>query len=260
VTNDDGIDSEGLWHLAAAAAQAGLDVVVAAPATDASGSGSAMHIAAEDGLVEMLRRDLPAPAAGIPAYALKATPAFIVVLALRGAFGPAPQYVLSGINRGANTGKGVLSSGTLAAALVALPHGVPAAAFSLDIRDEAGEPEASAARPEWATAALVAGQVIPVLGGLPPEVALNVNVPDVPPDRLGAIRQTTLAQIGPAEMTMAPSADGYLKLSFPEHGRHAEPGSDFAVLSAGQVSVTPVRGMSDAPSLSLPWPATVQLR
>ena len=77
VTNDDGIGSEGLWHLAAAAAQAGFDVVVAAPAGEASGTGTAIQAVQAGGRIEVQRHKLPAPAAGIPAFAVAATPSFM---------------------------------------------------------------------------------------------------------------------------------------------------------------------------------------
>ncbi|HEY2577690.1 MAG TPA: 5'/3'-nucleotidase SurE [Streptosporangiaceae bacterium] len=259
MTNDDGIDSEGLWHLAAAVAQAGLDVVVAAPASDASGIGSAIKADQDgDGRVKVQRRELPGPAAGIPAYALTATPGFIVVIAMRGAFGAAPQYVLSGINRGANTGRGVLSSGTVAAALIALANGVPAAAFSLDVEDPPGGP--LVARPEWPTAAFVAGQVILALADLPPNVALSVNIPNLPPARLGGTHRTTLAAFGAIQAPVTPTAEGYLQLGLPPAAYLPDPGSDSAVLASGCVSVTPLRGVSDVTAVSLPWPAVAAPR
>lgn len=259
VTNDDGIDSPGLWHLAAAAVLAGLDVVVAAPARDESGIGSAIKADhGADGRIEVQSRELPGPAAGIPAYALKATPGFIVVVAMRGAFGPVPRYVLSGINRGANTGRGVMSSGTVAAALIALPNGVTSAAFSLHVRDLPGQPPV--ARPEWDTAQLVAGQIIPALADLPPEVALSVNIPDLPADQLGGIHQTTLATFGTIQASMTPPADGHLQLSFPPSPHPPDPGSDLAVLNSGRVSVTPLRGVSEVTSAPLPWSAAAQLQ
>jgi 5'-nucleotidase len=266
VTNDDGIDSEGLWHLAAAAVRAGFDVEVVAPAGDASGSGSAIRAVQQDGRVEVQTRELPGPAVGLTGYALRATPAFIVVAAIRGAFGPPPQYVLSGINRGANTGRGVLSSGTVAAALVALPHDVAAVAFSLDVKDDGSQPAAAAdgspmtaGQPEWLTAGLVARQIIPVLADLPAGVALSVNVPNLPPAQLGSICQTTLARFGAIQTTMAPAAEGYLRLNAPDPVRDSPPGSDSAALACGHVSVTALRGISEIASLTLPWPSLAEL-
>ena len=66
ITNDDGIDSPGLWTLAAGARDAGLDVVVAAPHVDASGVGASLQAVREDGRIRLHPRELP-DLAGVPA-------------------------------------------------------------------------------------------------------------------------------------------------------------------------------------------------
>ena len=53
ITNDDGIDSPGLWALAAAARDAGLEVVVAAPHRDSSGVGTSVPSVQDDGRTEV---------------------------------------------------------------------------------------------------------------------------------------------------------------------------------------------------------------
>ena len=133
VTNDDGIDSPGLHELAAAAAALGHAVVVAAPAAEASGSGAAMSGAGPGARITLDRRVLPG-LGGIPGYAVRSAPAFIAFAAAHQAFGGRPGLLLSGINRGPNTGLAVLHSGTVGAALTAANHGIPAAAFSLRLR------------------------------------------------------------------------------------------------------------------------------
>lgn len=248
VTNDDGIGSEGLWYLAAAAAAAGLDVVVAAPAGEASGTGSAIKAASQNGRVAIERRTLPGPAEGIPAYAIDATPAFIVFAAVRGAFGPEPRYVLAGINRGPNTGRAVLHSGTVAAAMTAAGYGLTAAAFSLDIRAASGPPE-------WATAAQVAGQVLPVLPDVPGAVVVNVNVPNLPAGRLAGIRRARLASFGAVQTTMDTATEGFLQVNLSDTRDEPEAGSDSAALAAGYASLTPLRPVCEASLDSLPWPA-----
>ncbi|MDQ1537680.1 MAG: 5/3-nucleotidase, partial [Actinomycetota bacterium] len=157
VTNDDGIESVGLRVLAAAGVQAGLEVVVAAPSSEYSGSSAALtafesggHLILDDveldGLV--VRRSV----------AVDASPAYITMAAVAGTFGPPPELVLSGINRGPNTGQSILHSGTVGAALTASTHGCPGIAFSL-----------AAAQPtEFATAAAVAGRVLAWVGTLKP--------------------------------------------------------------------------------------------
>lgn len=248
VTNDDGVGSEGLWHLAAAAAEAGLDPLIAAPAGEASGSGSALSGIWDGNRVEIEHRELPGVAAGIPAYAIRATPAFIALVAARGAFGFRPRFVLSGVNNGPNLGRGVMHSGTVSAALTAAAQGVPAAAFSLDTRGQDG-------RPEWATAAMVARQVIPVLLGRPDAAVLSVNIPGIAAGRLRGIRRASLAAPGVVQVAMAGSAGNYLQISVPGPPGEPEPGSDSAVLAAGYASVTPLRGVGEASPGGLPWPA-----
>jgi 5'-nucleotidase len=248
VTNDDGIDSEGLWHLAAVAVAAGLDVLVAAPVGEASGSGSAIKASQDHGQVQIQRRELPAPAQLVPAYAIRATPAFIVFAAARGAFGGRPRYVLSGINRGPNTGRAVLHSGTVAAAMTATGYGLPAVAFSLDVHEQSGTPE-------WETAAAVAAEVLRALPEIPGGVVLNVNVPNVPPGRLRGIRHARLASFG-AVQTIVPSsaADGYLQqVNVSEQRDEPELGSDSAALAAGYASVTPLRSVCEVAPDGLPW-------
>ena len=185
ITNDDGIGSEGLRVLARAAVQAGWDVVVAAPERQASGSGAAMTMVQSGGRVIAERHTLPGLET-VPAYAVQGTPAFIAFTAVRGAFGPRPDYLLSGVNLGPNTGQVVLHSGTVGAAMTAANHGVRAAAFSLDA-------EGDAAAVEWDSAADVAAQILPALRDIKPGIVLNVNVPNIPKDRINGIRQARLA-------------------------------------------------------------------
>src|SRR5579884_3778794 len=105
VTNDDGVHSEGLKVLAAAAAERDMDVMVVAPAFDASGSSASMTAVATEGRVMVER--VEGKAWG-DVLAVQGPPAFIVRAAMFGAFGPPPDLVLSGVNRGLNTGRAIL--------------------------------------------------------------------------------------------------------------------------------------------------------
>ena len=246
VTNDDGIDSEGLRLLAEAAARAGLAAVVAAPAMQASGSSAAMTATAPDGRIVVQRRKL-AGLEGVAAYAVEAAPGFIAFIAIRGAFGLTPDLVLSGINRGPNTGRAVLHSGTVGAAMTAATVGVRAAAFSLDV-PPGGEPQ-------WQTGAAVAAQIIPALRDLPPGVVLNVNIPNLPPDQVRGIRRAHLAEFGAVQVTIVETAEDHLQVTMAESGRKPEAGSDSALLADGYASVTPLQPVCEAPQSWLPWPA-----
>src|SRR5215203_5212209 len=81
VTNDDGIDSPGLHALAAAARDAGLEVVVAAPAEQASGTSASLAAVQREGRTVVARRELPG-LPDVPAWAVDAQPGHIVVAAL----------------------------------------------------------------------------------------------------------------------------------------------------------------------------------
>jgi 5'-nucleotidase len=247
VTNDDGISSEGLRQLALAAAASGLTPVVAAPAQESSGSSAAMTSVATNGRIVVERREL-AGLDGVAAYAVEAVPAFIAFTGARGAFGASPDLVLSGINRGPSTGWAVLHSGTVGAAMTAATSGVQSVAFSLDVGHGDGGPQ-------WPTAAAVVAEVIKALEELPPGVVLNVNIPNVPHERLRGIRYGSLAEFGVVQLSVVETAEDHVQVSMTELGGNAEPGSDSALLADGYASVTALRPVCEASASWLDvWP------
>jgi 5'-nucleotidase len=243
VTNDDGIGSEGLLALAQACASTGLEVVVAAPDGEASGTSAAMTANMSAGHVKVKRAEI----GGLPGYAVGAYPAFIAFTALRGAFGPPPGLLVSGINLGPNTGRAVLHSGTVGAAMTAANSGVQAAAFSLDVRSVAEERH-------WATAAGVAREVLPALRSLPRGVLLNVNVPNVPADRLAGIRAARLGDVATVEVTVTEEGQDSLRVGIREATGEPAADSDSALLAAGYATVTPLRSVCEGALTVLPWP------
>src|SRR5215469_12511841 len=201
VTNDDGIDFEGIRHLARAARDAGLDVVVAAPAHEASGSGAALRGVQSEGKVLMDERTIDG-LDGVPCYAVEASPAFITRIALRGGFGDRPDVVLSGINRGSNTGRNVVHSGTVGAAVSGYASGVRGLAVSL----RGDEPV------HWDTAVAITRLVIPFLITIAEPCLLNLNVPDVEPSAVLGLRQAPLAAFGTVQTTVIETGIGYVRI------------------------------------------------
>ncbi|MER7164686.1 5'/3'-nucleotidase SurE [Micromonospora sp. NPDC000207] len=256
VTNDDGIAAPGIQELARAAVQRGLDVVVAAPQEEMSGTGAAMTAVERDGHVVVHQQSLPG-LPDVPAYAVSGSPGFITLIGLHGAFGPAPTVVLSGINRGANAGRAVLHSGTVGAAFTAGANGCRALAVSLDVLNagdatpgSGGAAVAAAAlvrdaERHWSTAARVALDLLPRLTALPVEDILNVNVPDRPYDRLLGVRRGSLASFGQVQMTVAEAGHGFVRTSLEEPGEALPPGSDLALLAEGYASVTAIRAITE---------------
>lgn len=262
ITNDDGIDAPGLRQLAAAATRAGCQVTVAAPLHEASGMSAAMTAVTEHAKVIVEPRELPGLDT-VPAYGVSASPSYIVVLATLGAFGPAPEMVLSGINRGANAGHAVIHSGTVGAALTAAGQGVRSMAFSLDVLSPvatgaSGGVTAIAALDDtddeirnWATAAGLLARLLPPLRRAPSATVFNVNVPDVPTDRLRGLRRAKLATFGQVQMAIAESGEGYLRTAVEETGARLTPGTDLAYLADGFATVTPLRSVDEAPDVTI---------
>jgi 5'-nucleotidase len=252
ITNDDGIDSDGIRVLAEIAHRHGLDVTVAAPLIEASGSAASMIATERNGRVVVEERNLR----GLPdtrAYAVAASPAFIVTIAGRGAFGKPPELVLSGINRGANTGRAVLHSGTVGAAFTGSLNGCRAMAFSLDV---GLEPEQC----HWDTAGEIAEQLLSLVTKTGEMTVVSVNVPNLPADRISGVRQATLTRYGSVQMTLAEVGEGFIRTTVgADEGariaQESEPDSDLSLLAQGYVTVTALRPYCEAVEAELPLPA-----
>ncbi len=130
LANDDGIGAPGLRALAAAAVAAGHRVTVVAPETERSGASSSITVHGE---LEL--RSVDWTGVGVDqAWALSGTPADCGKVALHYLLaGDRPDVVLSGVNRGQNTGTCVLYSGTCGAAFEGSLLGIPSLAVSLGI-------------------------------------------------------------------------------------------------------------------------------
>ncbi|WP_158168961.1 5'/3'-nucleotidase SurE [Mycolicibacterium smegmatis] len=236
VTNDDGIDSAGLHALALAAREAGLEVIVAAPAEQASGASAALTAVRHEGRTVVERREVPG-LDGIEAWAVHAQPGHIVAAALNGWFTPRPDLVLSGINHGANVGRAVLHSGTVGAALTARISDTHALAVSLDVAlHPTGERY-------WESAAGLLAPVLDLLFEAREPTVLSLNVPDVPPDELKPIRHAWLARGGAVQTRVDEVSDGGVRLAEVEISEEFEPGTDSALLAAGHPTLTELRSI-----------------
>jgi 5'-nucleotidase len=220
VTNDDGIDSPGIVWLAAAARDAGLTVLVAAPVTEASGSSASIAAHEEDGRVNVEERQLP-DLPDVEAYAVAAPPALITLVATRGAFGAAPDVVLSGINRGANTGRAILHSGTVGAALTAAANGRSALAVSLNVGLSPVIP------PHWESPLRFVRDLMPVLRRATAPVVLNLNAPDIPVGEVRGLRRATLSSFGMVHTNIEVDS-GYVRMAVVDEPSCHEPGTDAA--------------------------------
>lgn len=244
ITNDDGIDAPGLHALASAAVAAGLDVVVAAPARQSSGSSASILAEEEDGRIRIERRELPG-LEGVPAHAVHGGPGLIALIAARGAFGNPADLVLSGVNHGANVGRAILHSGTVGAALTGGLGGTWGMAVSLDVGIG---PE----RYHWEAGADAAARLIPVLLERPRGTVVNVNVPNTA--RFRGIVEAPLAPFGIVQTTLTESEEHFVRLAVEDLPLAPAQDSDAARLAEGWVTVTGIDPVSASP---FPLPAHV---
>jgi len=237
LTNDDGIEAEGLQALRRALRELpGVELEVIAP--DSNRSATARSITTRRPLTVREVRF----ADGGAGYATDGTPVDCVRLANLGLIdGFTPSLVVSGINHGANLGDDVTYSGTVAAALEAVLLGLPGIAVSqqspareLDFR--AGEEF------EFSAAAAFIARVVARLetGALPRGTLLNVNVPGSEPDTVRVVRlgkrvyrdELTLIEDGP---------DGRRFEIYGEAaGTDGETDTDLAAIVDGHIAVTPL--------------------
>ena len=240
-TNDDGIDSPGLWAVVRAFAGLG-DRLVVAPREQQSATGRSMPISSKGRIYPYEQNPEP----NCVAYAVDGTPAQAVQHGIIELAKEQPMLVVSGINYGENTGNGVTISGTVGAALEAASFGIPALAVSQQTRHELHltysqevdfEPAAYFARKfgEW----LVSHPAHPDDVDL-----LKVDVPlkatlDTPWEVTRLSRRRVYWPTRPERLSL--NDTGRLGYKHDIDPSQAEPDSDVHVLMAkGHISVTPM--------------------
>lgn len=231
VTNDDGVDAPGIAALARAVHAAGHEVVVIAPSSGFSGAAAAIGDLAPgapigvvegriDGIGDAVVRGVDGP------------PGLCVILAGLGAFGPRPDLVVSGVNAGLNTGRSVLHSGTIGAALTAANQGISGIAVSIAGLEPAHFDTA---------AALAAGLVEPVAAA-PAGTVVNLNVPDLPADAVVGFRAAEPATWGEWTVDVRSVADEKIELGLRRNDQPLDPETDTALVEAGHATVTVLVG------------------
>ncbi|MCS6886410.1 MAG: 5'/3'-nucleotidase SurE [Acidobacteriota bacterium] len=223
VTNDDGVDSEGIIVLAEALAELG-EVTVVAPLNNMTAVSHSIT----------LNRPLRIEKRAERCYAVDGTPTDCVALAVNLVMkDDPPALVVSGINKGANLGDDVHYSGTVAGAREATMYRIPAIAVSL-----AGRSNYKFA-PAAEIAVKVAAKVL--ANGLPHGTLLNVNVPRTAIKGVVITRQgTKLARTKIIE-TLDPRQRSFYWIGEEFVSWDNELGTDYAAVNSGFVSITPLK-------------------
>lgn len=225
ISNDDGYQAAGIQCLARALAEV-AQITVVAPDRNRSGASNSLTL------------DSPIRATTISdnIVSVDGTPTDCVHLAITGLLEREPDMVISGINAGANMGDDVLYSGTVAAAMEGRFLGLPALAVSL-----AGE-ELS----HYETAAKVVLQLLRSLDkhALPADTLLNINVPDVPWEKLKGIQATRLGRRHKSEPVIKqldPRGRPVYWVGPVGAEEDAGPGTDFYAVNQHFASVSPIK-------------------
>ena len=222
LTNDDGIEAEGLRELASALEGLGT-VSVVAPSREQSGSAQSLT----------LRQPIVCHTAGERRWAVDGTPADCIIVALHKLLPERPDLVISGINHGGNLGENVYYSGTVGAAREAAIHHLPAMAVSLVSKSAAPRFDA-AARLTRSAAELILRE------GLPEQALLNVNVPDPWGGAVRFTRQSQKITRNQLSEGKDPRGRTYFWLFEQKLDKDVEPDTDYAAISARAVSITPL--------------------
>lgn len=228
LTNDDGIHAEGIRYLKMAAERLG-EVWIVAPETEQSAVGHSITLYNPIKAQEVMRDGV------FYGYGIGGTPADSVKLAVHSLLPRRPDLVISGINNGANLGINVLYSGTVSAATEGAILGVPSLAVSLAQKKTPPYP--------WTIPHVETLGRWVLKNGLPPGVALNVNIPALPPERIQGYSLTRqgLAKFRERfEQREDPRGDHYYWLAGDATADENTEGTDVAMLKQGYVSVTPL--------------------
>lgn len=224
VSNDDGYLAPGLIALAEALAPI-ADITVVAPDSNRSGSSNSLT----------LDRPLSVFRAANGFYFVNGTPSDCVHVALTGVVPERPDLVVSGINQGQNMGDDTLYSGTVAAATEGYLFGIPSIAFS---QVEKGWKELDAA------ARIAREIVLRRFDALQKPYLLNVNIPNLPYEKLGKIVPTRLGKRHESEAVIRaqdPHGREIFWIGPAGAARDAGEGTDFHATAAGHVSITPLQ-------------------
>jgi 5'-nucleotidase len=223
VTNDDGIEADGLDALVSAARTLGSPVVVA-PAKPQSGVSHA--VTWHEGVRIEPRGD--------QRFAIHGTPADCIRLGLLRLV-PDAKWVLSGINHGANLGADIHYSGTVAAVREAVLHGWPGVAVSYYYK--------AGVEFDWQRAADWVAPILADLLAKPVEAGLfyNVNLPNLPS---GAERPEAVwcpLDPNPLPLNYRHEEESGLYYAGDYRLRHQTPGADVEVCFGGRIAITAVR-------------------
>ncbi|QBD86247.1 5'/3'-nucleotidase SurE [Clostridium tetani] len=175
LTNDDGVNSKGIYTLAKEL-QKEHEIIIAAPSIEMSAKSHSITIAKPLFIKEVELDDINATV-----YSISGTPADCVKVAMDKILDKPVDMVISGINYGTNLGIDILYSGTVSAAIEAAIHNIPSIAMSAEVKN--GDIN-------FDTAASIARELVKISqeNSMKGNLVLNVNVPCLDKDSLKGLK------------------------------------------------------------------------
>lgn len=231
ISNDDGIDSPGIFALAQELKKF-ANVTVVAPQSQMSAMGHALTINRPLRIHEFNRKN------ELFGYSVDGTPADCVKVALSHVLDIKPDLVVSGINHGKNTAVNILYSGTVSAASEGMLTGIPSIAFSHDSHSYDRD---------MTIPARYAGIIVKALtknNNLPKKSLYNVNIPDLPFDHIKGIkvvRQGESVWQDSFDERTDPFGQKYYWFSGNYQHIDKDPESDDEALKLGYVTLSPLK-------------------
>lgn len=225
ISNDDGVQAQGIQELTRMMCQLG-DVVVVAPNGPRSAASCSISPLTTITIQKLKQQE------GLTVYQCSGTPTDCVKLAMDGLLTERPDLVVSGINHGDNASVSVHYSGTVGAALEACMKRVPAIAFSLKTKSQQCD-----FRPYEELIMRIASYVLE--NGLPQDVLLNVNFPEVE-----ELKGTKVCRVGRGRWMKEMKQVGEEAYELTGYFQNLEPeaeDTDYWALNHGYASITPIQ-------------------
>ena len=227
ISNDDGVNAEGIAMLERIARTLSDDVWVVAPEHEQSGAGHSLS----------LHKPLRVRQVSERRFAVDGTPTDSVLLAVMEVMkGKRPGLMLSGINRGSNLAEDVTYSGTVSAAMEATLLEIPSIAFSNQINGAV----------DWSVPEHYTADIIRKLAAtdIPHDRLINVNFPAV---KLAAVKGLKLCPQGRRRLDdnldrrVDPQGRNYIWIGGQRtQAFHDHPESDFEQIREGYITITPL--------------------
>ncbi|HEK85291.1 MAG TPA: 5'/3'-nucleotidase SurE [Candidatus Aminicenantes bacterium] len=225
LTNDDGYSSPGIMSLAKELKTLG-QVYIVAPDKERSSISMALT----------LRHPLRTEKVAEKVYSVDGTPADCLYIARKYVLPRKPDFLISGMNLGANLGcQDVSYSGTVAAALQGTFMGIPSMAVSLISRN--------GGKYDFEKAAHLVRLMVEILSKekLPPKIYLNVNIPPFPIKGLMVTRLGEKRYNPELIKKKDPRGKAYFWIGVGHPKAIGPKNSDVQVVDRGWVSITPLQ-------------------